>query len=497
VSLIGYTEARVTDVAVVQGQATLVEVGLEPTVVEAAGAEAVVTAARVALRQDVTASVYAITGADEQLTLSQPNDRYQFPGLVFAQPGVVPDSTFYPHVRGARSNQVGYFLDGIPITEPNANVFATNIVSIGLDRLELFTGGYPAEYGGFTGGIINQVVKRGDQIRGSLVDVAGGSPYDFGGLIVESGDVEDRLNWYYGLNTWHSSFNENLFTSSAPTSSDHMAKVIYDAGGRDSVTVLAHHGYARYLMPWQRMWSFDPAAADWFSVRESDDYGRQGHNLDAITLNHTVDPKAFWTLRLSRLQHFLELELGDPENLFWQHRNERMFTGQFDYERQIGGHRVRGGIWQVNSDNDSSYSVLLFPAGFVSDNDLRTNRLIYGIRSLSRGTNFAGYINMSDDQLPTGISIDTNFVYTDDLNSPTGRAIRVVISSGPLPPILDIVFSSTVAHEYYGAYHVYIRGQQTSGAAGSMSVELWVVQGEYQDILFSSQRVYTADTNEH
>ena len=374
VSLIGYTEARVTDVVVVQGQVTSVEVELEPTVVEAAGAEAVVTAARVALRKDVTASVYVITGADEQLTLSQPNDRYQFPGLVFAQPGVVPDSAFYPHIRGARSNQVGYFLDGIPITEPNANVFATNIVSVGLDRLELFTGGYPAEYGGFTGGIINQVVKRGDQVRGGVVDLAGGSPYDFGGLILERGDVEDRVNWYYGLNTWHSSFNENLFTSSAPTSSDHMAKVIYDAGDRDSVTVLAHHGYARYLMPWQRMWSFDPAAADWVTVRESDDYGRQGHNLDAITLNHTMDPKAFWTLRVSRLQHFLQLELGDPENMFWQQRSERMLTGQFDYERQIGDHRLRAGVWQINSDNDSTYSVLLFPAGFVSDNDTKNTQ---------------------------------------------------------------------------------------------------------------------------
>lgn len=374
VSLIGYAEARVEELVVVQGQVASVEVELEPTVVEAVGAEVVVTAPRVALREDVTASVYVTTSADEQLTLSQPNDRYQFPGLVFAQPGVVPDSTFYPHIRGARSNQVGYFLDGIPITEPNTNVFATNIVSIGLDRLELFTGGYPAEYGGFTGGIINQVVKRGDQIRGGLVDVGGGSPYDFGGLILERGDVEDRVNWYYGLSSWHSNFNENLFTSSAPTVSDHMAKVIYDAGDRDSVTLLSHHGYARYLMPWERMWSFDPVANDWYGVRSGEDYARQGHNLDAITLNHTVDAKAFWTLRFSRLQHYLQLELGDESNLYWQDRSERMFTGQFDYERQMGDHRVRAGLWRIDSDNDSQYSVLMFPVSFVSDNDTKNTQ---------------------------------------------------------------------------------------------------------------------------
>ena len=367
-SLIGYTETEVLDVVVVQGQVTPLPVALEPTVVEAVGAEVTITAPRVSLRPDTTASVYVVTAADEQLTLSQPNDRYQFPGLVFAQPGVVPDNTFYPHIRGARANQVGYFLDGIPITEPNANVFATNIVSIGLDRLELFTGGYPAEYGGFTGGIINQVVKRGDQMRGALVDVSAGSPYDFGGLLLETGNVEERLNWYYGQYNWHSEFPENLFTSSAPTVSDHITKVIYDAGARDSITLLASHGYARYLMPWERMFTFDPETQEWVPAT-GDDYGRQGHDIAALTLNHTLTPQSYWTLRLSRLNHFLQLELGDPENLFWQHRNERMFTGQFDYEAQVGDHRVRAGVWQIDSDNNSQYAVMLFPAAFVSNND--------------------------------------------------------------------------------------------------------------------------------
>ena len=369
VSLIGYTDAEVTDIAVVQGETTTLKVSLQATVVTAAGAEVTVTAPRVSLRPDVTSSVYVVTSADEQLTLSQPNDRYQFPGLVFAQPGVVPDNTFYPHIRGARSNQVGYYLDGIPITEPNTNVFATNIVSVGLDRLELFTGGYPAEYGGWTGGIINQVVKRGDQIKGHVVDISAGSPYNFGGLIVESGDVEDRVNWYYGQYNWHTELPENLFTSAAPTVSDHIAKVIYDAGERDSVTLLAAHGYARYLLPFERMFTFDPKTLEWVPAKAGDDFARQGHDIVALTLNHTVSPDSFWTLRASRLNHFLQLELGDLGNVYWQHRNERMYTGQFDYEAQRGDHRLRAGLWQIAGDNNSQYSVGLLPVDFISNND--------------------------------------------------------------------------------------------------------------------------------
>jgi len=369
VSLIGYGPVRVTEVVVVQGQTSEVPAALEATLVEAAGAEAKVTAARVSLRRDVTSSVYVTTDADEQMTLSQPNDRYQFPGLVFAQPGVVPDNTFYPHIRGARATQVGYFLDGIPITDPNANVFATNIVSIGLDRLELFTGGYPAEYGGWTGGIINQVVKRGDQVRGGLLDVGAGSPYDFGGLLLERGDVDGPVNWYYGLYTWHTKFSENLFTSEAPTVSDHIAKVIYDAGARDKVTLVSLHDYARYLFPFERMFTFNPGILDWTTTAPGSDYGRQACDLDSVALNHTLSPTAFWNLRLSQLRHYVQLELGDLTNLYWQHRSERMLMGQLDYQRQVGDHRLAAGLWQINSDNSSAISIYLIPTALIANHD--------------------------------------------------------------------------------------------------------------------------------
>lgn len=385
-SLIGYLEAQVTDAVVVQGQGTTVDVKLEQKVEEAAGARAKLVAPRVALRRDVTASEYVVTAADEQMTLSQPNDRYQFTGLVFAQPGVVPDNTFYPHIRGARANQVAYYLDGIPITEPDSNVFATNIVSIGLDRLELFTGGYPPEYGGFTGGVINQVVKRGDEMRGRVVDFSGGTPYDFGGLTYEAGDVTDKLDWYYGLYTWHTNLPDNLFTSSAPGVTDHIGKVIYDLDDRDQVALLSAHGNAKYDFPFTRELTFDPVTGKWImGVPLNDpDFGRQGYDLDGVTLNHRVSPTAFWTFRVSRLSHLLQLELGDPENNFWQHRNERMLTGQFDYQQQAGPHRLSAGIWQIDSENRDRYSVngtQFSPFGLldsISNNDTHNTQAYVG-----------------------------------------------------------------------------------------------------------------------
>jgi hypothetical protein len=375
VQVVGYAPESITGVTVTQDRETRLSVKLVSTLVEPAGANVTVIAPPVEVQPDLIAAEYTVTQADEQATLSQPNDRYQFPGLVFAQPGVVPDSTFYPHIRGARANQVGYLMDGIPITEPNANVFATNAVSIGLSRLELFTGGYPAEYGGFPGGIINEVVKTGKDMQGGIVDAGLGAGSGFGGLILERGDEGGRVNWYYGLNTWRSRFEDNLFTSEAPIVSDYIGKVVYRVGERDQVTLLAHRGYARYLFPFERMFTFDPSAGEWTAVGPDDDYGRQGNNITSIGLNHTVSPAAFWSLRLSRVSHYLGLELGDPDNLFWQYRDENMLVGQLDYQQQLGQHRIGAGLWQIGSNNDSRFSVFgtqFSPFGLldsVSNND--------------------------------------------------------------------------------------------------------------------------------
>jgi outer membrane receptor protein involved in Fe transport len=350
-SLVGYRETRVTGVSVTQDHTVPVEATLEKAVIEVKGAEAKVTAARIAPRTDQTASVYTVTARDEEVTLSQPNDRYQFPGLVFSQPGAVPDSTFYPHIRGGRANQVGYFLDGIPITEPNTNVFATNIVSIGLDRLEYFSGGYPASYGGYVGGIVNEVVKRGDQVEGGGFDVSAGIPYGMSQFILDRGESDGRLNWYLGANTWGSRFNENLFTSEAPTSNDLMAKVIYRLDRRNSLTLLSSHGYARYLFPFEHTRTFDPGSGQWIDTSLGTDFARQGHEVDALTLNHTLSPEAYWTLRFFRVGHFLHLDLGSDLNGVWQQREENMRGAQLDYQQQLGRHQVSSGMWQIESEN--------------------------------------------------------------------------------------------------------------------------------------------------
>jgi outer membrane receptor protein involved in Fe transport len=354
VSLVGYADAKMTDIAVTQDHTTRLEVALNPVVVEVPGAEAVVVAARVNLHPEQTGSTYIQTAEDERTTLAHPNDRYQFPGLVFTQPGVVPDSTFFPHIRGARETQVGYMIEGIPIVEPNNNAFATNLVTIGLNRLELFTGGWDAQYGSQVGGVINEVVQRGDQVRGGSLEVAAGTPTHLRQFIVESGDVGSQpgSSWYFGANLWGSNFPGDSFISECPLSLDAIFKGVMPLGEQDSLTFLANHGYAAYRFHYPHSREFNTSTGLFEDSLETVDNSTQAYNLDAVTYSHTLGEGSYWTARLYRLNNFISVHAGSDNYMIFQRRQQYMWGLQLDYVRQQSpNHLFYAGIWRIDSKN--------------------------------------------------------------------------------------------------------------------------------------------------
>ncbi len=385
-SLVGYVDALSTGVVILQEETINLDFALEPTVLEVPGAEAKVTAAKLQVRPAVTATAYAVSSGDEQFARGQPMDLYQFPGLVFGQPGSVPDSIGYPHVRGARDDQFGYMLEGIPIVEPNNNVFATNIVSVGLDRAELFTSGYPASYPGYIGGVINEVVKRGDQVNGGFVDTGFGSPWDYRNLIVEKGRVDGPWDWYWQSILWRSDFRDNNFVKSCEASSDAIAKVIYTLGADDQLTLLANHGYARYLFPFDHTQTFDEASGLFVPVAQTQDFARQGYDLDALSWSHTLSAKSFYTLRGYRLQNWLRLDLSSDEQGFWQDRRQTMYGMQLNFTGQVAPrHLLYSGAWHIWGDNNMLAAGLMPPIfppvlEYAANNDTRNLQAYVGDR---------------------------------------------------------------------------------------------------------------------
>ncbi len=77
-----------------------------------------------------------------------------------------------PAFSGASSLENRYIVDGIDITGLTYGNIGTPILNEFIEDLEVVTGGYNAEYGRATGGIVNIVTRNGtDQFRGSIFGI--------------------------------------------------------------------------------------------------------------------------------------------------------------------------------------------------------------------------------------------------------------------------------------------------------------------------------------
>ncbi len=75
--------------------------------------------------------------------------------ILSLSPGVVvQDNTVF--IRGGRQDEVGYYLDGVSITNPVLGGRAVNIVQDAVEEIQVQAGGYNAEFGGANSGIIQK-----------------------------------------------------------------------------------------------------------------------------------------------------------------------------------------------------------------------------------------------------------------------------------------------------------------------------------------------------
>ncbi len=72
---------------------------------------------------------------------------------------VLQDNTVF--IRGGRQDEVGFYLEGTPITNPMVGGRAVNIVTDAVEEIQVQAGGYSAEFGGANAGIIQQQLKTG------------------------------------------------------------------------------------------------------------------------------------------------------------------------------------------------------------------------------------------------------------------------------------------------------------------------------------------------
>ncbi|MBN1154875.1 carboxypeptidase-like regulatory domain-containing protein [candidate division KSB1 bacterium] len=153
--MMGYTTTRVTDVRVNIDLTTTVNVSLNSTVLDM-GNEVTIVAERPLIQKDITSS-RAIIGTEEMQQMPVEN----FQQVLQLQAGVVQGSGGEMHIRGGRSNEVTYLVDGISVTDPYSSSMSVSVENAAIQELELVSGTFNAEYGQAMSGIVNIVTKEG------------------------------------------------------------------------------------------------------------------------------------------------------------------------------------------------------------------------------------------------------------------------------------------------------------------------------------------------
>ncbi len=157
ISLIGYTTLQYTGIKVEQGQKAEINAKMEETVLSL-GQEIVVVGDKPLFNIEETASKRSITSQDIQVAAVQ-NVR----DVVALQSGVVQTDNEI-HIRGGRAYENAYLIDGISVQDPLAGSgFGLQLSPSAIQELEVITGGYNAEYGQATSGVVNVTTKEGSE----------------------------------------------------------------------------------------------------------------------------------------------------------------------------------------------------------------------------------------------------------------------------------------------------------------------------------------------
>lgn len=150
-SMMGYGKVTVTGVRVNIDQTSTIDFALKPGVL--LGEEVTVVAERPLVEPDVAASKIIMTSNQfEQLPIVSVTD------IVGFQAGVTSDLS----IRGGRSDQAIFVVDGTVLRDERTNKPMTALPLSAVQEVSVQTGGFSAEYNDVRSGVVNLVIKEGN-----------------------------------------------------------------------------------------------------------------------------------------------------------------------------------------------------------------------------------------------------------------------------------------------------------------------------------------------
>jgi outer membrane receptor for ferrienterochelin and colicin len=154
-TMMGYKSVIQKEVLVRVGLTTQLNFDLTTTVLEL-GETVEVIAERPIVQRDLTSGRSIVTAQEIK---EMPVESFR--GVLSTKAGVTIGSNGAMHIRGGRSNEISYMIDGIAISNPFWGGLAVEIENTAIQELQVVSGTFNAEYGQAMSGIVNIVTKEG------------------------------------------------------------------------------------------------------------------------------------------------------------------------------------------------------------------------------------------------------------------------------------------------------------------------------------------------
>ncbi len=287
VSSIGYEAVVVENVKIIVDQTVEISVNLKQT--DIILQEVYVVAQTPMIQKDMTGSISVITREKiEALPVSR------FVDILTLQAGVVGEGTSI-HVRGGRTNEVAYLVDGMYVKDPLLGRLATDINNDAIQEMTLLSGTFNAEYGNAMSSVVNIVTREGTDKFSSKLEYRtsefGVAPYNKYDEMRINGSISGPF--FTNQLKYFLSFDQDNRGSYLPFGYNKVSTLFSKLTSTHIPSfkiTLSNRGSKGRRQNYSHAWKYIPEQY----LRIRTDSWQTG-----LTLTHTISPKMFYDFRAS------------------------------------------------------------------------------------------------------------------------------------------------------------------------------------------------------
>ncbi|MBN1302362.1 MAG: TonB-dependent receptor [Melioribacteraceae bacterium] len=392
VTFIGYKTRQYTGIEIQANRTLKLDVEMEESSLTL-DKDVVVVGDKPLIDVEETQSKRTISKEDIELAIVE-----DITDLVTQQAGVVQDDNAI-HIRGGRSYENAFLLDGVSVQDPLAGTgFGLQLSSNAIEEVEVITGGFNAEFGQATSGIVNVRTREGRQNyagyisykRDNLGDKS--SPFVFNLDIVEAnlsgpepitssllpmlgldlpGDISFFGSFYAGLSDgitqghykptakqlYSSTFYGTRFAPRAENSWFWLGKLTYSI----SPTMKLVYSYNQSVNINQNSQSLqanleyvEPSPGyqyDFQNILDNANTFTHNNKYSSLSWTHTLNSKTFYEFKIN---HYFSNLRADANGKHWSEYEERKDIVTFPLEYfNTDGDTIRvipgDGFWDVGN----------------------------------------------------------------------------------------------------------------------------------------------------